>query len=130
MEIFLGVASITCLFVLIVMLLSDGRPQPNRIFRSFAYFLLPLWALAVWFPPFGPSHLGIPWVQIICLALVVAMLALAIHKSTERKTRENKIDNYKYQTAFSTDAILVVFAVLALVSIVLGYTLTESITAH
>ena len=76
MEIFIA----AFLFALIVTLgFSYGyrrERRPTALFWFFILFFLPLWAISIWIPPYGPTFFGLAWA--VPLFIAIALLTLLI----------------------------------------------------
>lgn len=55
----------------------NNRGPWNNFWIFFLVLMLGMWAMSLWFAPFGPIWYGIPWLDILIFGIILALLISA-----------------------------------------------------
>jgi hypothetical protein len=101
-------------------------------FTTLPALFLPLWALALWLPPFGPTLFGVMWLELFVLGLLLSLFIAAV---TSAVVPRAPVDEFGQNVARvgargRVNAFLWIFAAGILILIAAGYVEPEIDWAH
>jgi hypothetical protein len=123
MEVFMGAFFIA---LVLTALIAFGFEKERDLFSLGMFFMLiffPIWAMAIWIPATGPVWQGIPWVEFIFIAIIMALFILALSPPSNRSNSENIefVTKNNESTIRTYSAVYWVFLGLMVVVIILGF---------
>ena len=77
MDIFFLALLLALLFTFLIPYNYRGERAPGALFLFFLLLFLPVWAMSLWLPPFGPVFLGIAWLVPLLTTFVILGLIAA-----------------------------------------------------